>query len=172
MGLHLREFLKGDHPLLPETELLLFAAGRAQLVEEIILPSLKQGTTVVADRFEASMMAYQGLGRGLVLKSVEYVNYIATSGLRPDLNIFLDLDPRTGLTRTKQEQQGTGTPAKDGPRNSGRFEEQPIAFHRKVRAGYLAQVRAEPNRWAVIDGATGPDEVHEAVWEKVLEVIR
>ena len=177
LGLHLRAFLKGNHPINPEAEMLLFGASRAQLVDEIIRPKLEQGVTIVADRFEASSIAYQGYGWRMVLANVEMINAFATKGIHPDLNILLDLDPKIGLARTKRLQLDTETePEETGirrdPAGTRRFEEQPIDFHQRVRAGYLAQVRTKPERWAVIDGTMRLELVHEAIWDRVLETLK
>ena len=176
LGLHLRAFLKGNHPISPEAEMLLFGASRAQLADEIIRPKLEQGVTVVADRFEASSIAYQGHARGLVLANVKMINAFATKGIHPDLNILLDLEPNIGLARTKgpqpnAEAEPTETGIRQDPAGTRRFEEQPIEFHQRVRTGYLAQVRTEPKRWAVIDGTMPLDLVHEAIWERVLQIL-
>ena len=170
LGLSLREILKGDWRINPDAELLLFGACRSQLTNDVIRPSLEQGITVVADRFEASSVAYQGYGRGLPLKDVETVNALATGGTRPDLNIFLDLGPETGLARTEERQAEAGT---------RRFEKQPIDFHRRVRDGYLARVRgqtwagnrAEAERWAVIDTGLKREDVHGLVWRRVMDIM-
>ena len=176
LGLHLRTFLKGNDSISPEAEMLLFGASRAQLTDEIIRPKLEQGVTVVADRFEASSMAYQGHARGLVLTNVKMINAFATKGIRPDLNILLDMEPNIGLARTKGPQPDAETePGETGirqdPAGTRRFEEQPIEFHQRVRAGYLAQVRTEPQRWAVIDGTMHLELVHEAIWDRVLQIL-
>ena len=176
LGLHLRTFLKGNDPISPEAEMLLFGASRAQLTDEIIQPKLEQGVTVVADRFEASSMAYQGHARGLVLANVKMINAFATKGIRPDLNILLDMEPNIGLARTKGPQPDTeAEPTETGIRQDSagtrRFEEQPIEFHQRVRAGYLAQVRTEPQRWTVIDGTMHLELVHEAIWDRVLQIL-
>ena len=134
LGLHLRAFLKGNHPINPEAEMLLFGASRAQLVDEIIQPKLEQGVTVIADRFEASGVAYQGHGRRMLLADVEMINAFATKGIHPDLNILLILEPKIGLARTKRLQPDAETkPEETGirqdPAGTRRFEEQPIDFH-------------------------------------------
>ena len=121
LGLHLRAFLKGNHPINPEAEMLLFGASRAQLVDEIIQPKLEQGVTVIADRFEASGVAYQGHGRRMLLADVEMINAFATKGIHPDLNILLDprAEDRTGPDQeaTAGRRDGTGrngNPARPG----------------------------------------------------------
>ena len=100
LGNSLRELLKfSDIPLTPETELMLFNASRAQLVSEVIRPALERGEVVISDRFTDSTLAYQGYGRGLPLDKVEAVNSAATTGIKPDLTILLDIPPEEGLKR-------------------------------------------------------------------------
>ena len=172
LGNHLRAFLKSKQTLSPEAELLLFGAGRAQLVNEVISPSLREGITVVTDRFSGSSMAYQGYGRGIGEAPVENVNAFATQGIQPDLNLLLDLPPRDGLGRTRpgqlslDEDPGAGSARQDTD-ETRRFEEQPLAFHRRVQQGYLAQVARDPGAWAVIDAAQTPREVEAAIWQAV-----
>ena len=166
LGLHLRTYLKGKQRIDAGAELLLFGASRAQLMTEVIQPNLKLGTSVIADRFAASSIAYQGHGRGIALDRVRAVNDYATGGTYPDLNILLDLPPEAGLARTKGETE----PPEDAADNR-RFEDQPMEFHRRVRQGFLVQAGAEPERWTVIDAKMTPERVHEAVWEKVWETM-
>lgn len=141
--------------LTPLTELLLFAAARAQLVSQIIRPALERGIIVIADRFAESTLAYQGYGRGIDLEVIRTVNALATGGLRPDLIVLLDLDPQEGLRR-----KGTGA-AND------RFEREALDFHQRVRNGYLEMARAEPNRWLILDASAPAKAVAEAVWQRV-----
>ena len=99
LGLHLRDYLKSGRPLTPESELLLFAAARAQLVADQIRPSLERGITVISDRFSGSTVAYQGYGRAGRRDVIDYLNNYATSGLNPDVTYLLDIDPEEGLHR-------------------------------------------------------------------------
>lgn len=144
-----------DIPVSPVTELLLFAASRAQLVCEVIRPALDRKQIVVCDRHAESTLAYQGYGRGLDLKTIETVNMIATSGLRPDLIVLLDMDVQEGLRR------------KGSPVARDRFEEEEIPFHLRVRQGYLEMAITEPERWLVIDATSSRDAISELIWERV-----
>ena len=123
----------------PRAELFLFAASRAQLVSEVICPQLEKGHIVICDRFTDSTLAYQGYGRGLELRIIEAVNEIVTSGLHPDLTILLDLDVEVGLARVKST------------RRAEPFERESVAFHRRIREGYLKMAAADPKRWFVVD---------------------
>ena len=175
LGDHLRAYLKSDRRICPQAELLLFEAARAQLVEEIIRPSLEKGTSVVADRFAASSIAYQGYGRRIGKRAVRQANDFATGGLYPHINLLLDTDPATGLARTKGPQMrmedSRQEELRQDPDDTRRFEELPGDFHRRVREGYLAQVAADPEHWRVIDGTMRAKQVHEAIWERVVEVM-
>jgi dTMP kinase len=125
------------------TDALLFNAARRQLVAEIIEPSLEQGRTVLSARFADSTLAYQGYGAGVPLEQLRALEAIATDGLRPDLTIVLDLPVEAGLARK-------------APGDVTRFEaEFDLAFHRRVRQGFLALAVAEPTRFVVVD-ATRP----------------
>src|SRR5687767_2660137 len=132
-GERVREVLKDpDVELSPETEALLFAAARAELVNEVILPALQDGRVVVSDRFLDSSLAYQGGARGLGIEDVERVNHFATRGLRPDLTFLLDLSPEDAATRAGE---------------SDRFEDEGAGLQEAVGAAYERLMRAEPERW-------------------------
>ncbi len=133
----------------PEAEILLFSAARAQIVRELIRPRLAEGWIVICDRFADSTLAYQGYGHGLPLEDLRRITEFATGGLKPDLTVYLDLDVEIGLRR------------KAGTEEWNRMEAQTLAFHQRVRAGYLALARAEPHRWLVLD-ATQPIDVIQA----------
>ena len=135
--------------LADETELFLFAASRAQHVRERILPALQREEIVVASRYADASEAYQGFGRGLPLALVTQVNFLATGGLMPDLTIILDIDSAEGLRRAK------GVAKETPPGEMDRIEAAGLAFHQRVRDGYLTIARREPGRCVVIDG-TGP----------------
>ena len=129
----------------PRAEALLFAAARAELVERVIRPALERGAVVLCDRYLDSSLAYQGGARGLGHGPVEEVNRLATGGLLPDLVVLLDLDPADGLRR------------RQGDRD--RIEAQDLDFHRRVREAFRALAAADPNRFAVVDGAAPVREV-------------
>ena len=138
----------------PRAEALLFAAARAELVEQVIGPALGRGEVVLCDRYLDSSLAYQGVARGLGLGAVAAVNRFATAGLVPDLVVLLRLDPAEGLAR------GRGSP--------DRIEGQDLEFHQKVAQGFLDLAAADPDRFVVIDAAQPPDRVAAEVRAAVL----
>jgi dTMP kinase len=156
LGNRLRYVLKRrlQDEISPLSELFLFAACRAQIVDEVIRPGLEQGKVVICDRFSDSTTAYQGYGRGLNLETIEEINDLATGDIKPHLTILQDVPPDTGLGRK------TGT-SKD------RFEAEEIIFHRKVRDGYLELAAAEPQRWLVVDGTLPRTEIRKIIWSRV-----
>ena len=131
-------------------ELLLYEASRADLTSRVIMPALASGGAVVCDRFYDSTTAYQGYGRGLPLDEVGQLNRFATAGLEPDLTIVIDLDPAEGLARA------TGSGA-------DRLEAEELAFHERVREGFLRIAAEERGRVVVVSGAGAPAEVAERV---------
>jgi dTMP kinase len=133
-------------------EVFLYTASRAQLVAEVIRPALAAGKLVVCDRFYDSTLAYQGYGRGLDLEVLWQITRIATGGLVPDLTLYLDIQPDEGLTRRLL-----------GGGEWNRMDQETLAFHRRVRAGYLELAGMEPERWVVIDGARPIHEVHQEI---------
>jgi dTMP kinase len=132
----------------PEAEALLFAAGRAQLVAELIRPALEAGRVVVSDRFLDSSLAYQGVARDLGLEDVESINRFATGGLGPDLTILLEIDPAVAAARV-------------GERD--RFEDEGIDLQRRVLAAYEELAARDPGRWRRVDAAREPGLVHADV---------
>ncbi|MPZ98247.1 MAG: dTMP kinase [Dehalococcoidia bacterium] len=162
LGEALRELLfSGDAPA-TSTELLMFAAARAQLVEEVIRPALANGALVICDRFADSTLAYQHYGRGLDLDQVRAVNQVATGGLQPDLTLLLDLDPTEGVARTSTR--------RDGGEFEDYLERETLAFHRAVRLGFLELAAAEPDRWLVLDATKPVMQVTHAAWERITAV--
>jgi len=150
---HLLQFDNEVTDLASESELLLFAASRAQLVRSVIAPALEKGIWVVADRFLDSTTVYQGIGRGLDLSSVKAINSFAVGSTSPDLTILLDLDVEVGHARARAASGG----------KEDRMEAQPMDFFRLVRQGYLDLAKEEPNRIAVIDASLSIDEVTESI---------
>jgi dTMP kinase len=144
------------------TEILLYAASRAQLVEQVIRPALAAGQIVVADRYADSTLAYQGYGRGLDLAMVRQLVTIATGGLRPDLTIYLDIDPETGLRRRRR----------DGDAEWNRLDAAALDFHRRVREGYRQLIREEPGRWFEVDGGEAVDVIQRAIRQAVDDRLR
>lgn len=146
----------------PSAELLLYAAARSQHVEEVIKPALAADYIVLCDRFTDATIAYQGYGRGLDLGAIDYLNQMATSGLRPQLTVLLDCPVEVGLNRAMARINGMGTGSREE-----RFELESTLFHQKVRDGYLKLAAAEPGRYLVIDGKNGVEETQEAVYKAV-----
>jgi dTMP kinase len=151
---HLLQHAKEGHRMTPESELLLFAASRAQIVREKIRPLLEAGVFVILDRFLDSTTVYQGIARGLPLDSVRAINAFAIGGTLPQLTLVLDMDSATAWQRIYQ----TG-------RELDRIESQPQSFFEKVRQGYLEVARAEPSRVKIIDASATPEVVHENIWQ-------
>jgi dTMP kinase len=125
--------------MLPATEALLVLAARAQHTAEVIRPALAAGVTVLCDRYTDSTLAYQGYGHGLPLSELERMDAFATGGLRPDLTIYLDIPVAAGLARKRGEEWN-------------RLEGQALAFHQRVRDGYLTLIARAPERYLVLDG--------------------
>lgn len=158
IGTRIREILlQPEHnEMSPVAELLLYNAARAQHIAEKIVPELKKGTVVITDRFTDSTTAYQGYGRGIDLSLINSINNIATEGIKPDLTILLDLDPEAGLGRNKDINK------------VDRFELEALAFHKKVRKGFLEIAGMEPGRFELIDASSPLDEVSR----KILNMVR
>ncbi len=142
-------------PILPEAETLLFAAARAQLVAERIKPLLQKDIIVICDRYIYSTVAYQGYGHGLDMEFINMVNKLVSQGLKPDLVILLDVEPTKGLLRKKS------TP------ELSKFEMQDIAFHQRVRQGYLKMAADDPQRWLIVNASQPKTKVTQTIWEKV-----
>ena len=142
----------------PVTEMLLFAASRAQFVAEVVEPALRDGRVLLSERYVDASIAYQGFGRGLDVELVRRVNEGATRGVMPDLTILLDIDPAVGLRRARQ------TAGKEGrPGHGDRLEQESLSFHTRVRAGFLAIAHEEPDRIRVVDGSLAQGVVHDEV---------
>ena len=174
LGQHLRSYLMSNQPLSRESELLLFEASRAELVNARINVSLANGCHVIADRFEASTVAYQGYGRGLDLEVVERLNRFATGGRTPDITFLLDLDPIEGLRRVGTPQLSfdldtdqPGMMPRQDVEGQRKFEDESLAFHRRVRRGFLDQANSNPDRWTIIDASMSTEQVAELVWSHV-----
>ncbi len=132
----------------PRTEILLFCAARAQIVDELIRPQLEKGVVVISDRYADSTLAYQGYGHGVDLAVLRQLLNFATGGLTSDLTLLFDVDIETGLSR---RQAGGG--------EWNRLDDYELAFHRRVRAGYIELAEAEPQRWVRVDAAQTPQQV-------------
>jgi len=161
----------GSAPIAAATELLLYEASRAQLVREVIAPALARGTVVLCDRFTDSTLAYQGVGRGIDCDLIQRVSQFSTDGLIPDLTILLDLDPRIGLARCRGDVDGdASTGLSTGLSAWDRIEAEPLDFHQRIRGGYLALAREEPDRIVMIDGVLGVSEIETVVWNKFIRL--
>ena len=179
LGNAARDWLKRSRPkkdaLAEGAELFLFAAARAQMVAKVLRPALQENVVVVCDRYADSTTAYQGYGRKGDLARVAVVNEIATDGVMPDLTILLDCPPDHGLGRVRSGQMefplGVEAPPEGrvDPAGDRRYEMEPVAFHKRVRAGYLEMAAAEPDRWRVVDASRSVDEVGDEVWRHVSE---
>jgi dTMP kinase len=141
----------------PLAELFLFEVSRAQHIEDVIKPALKAGKTVICDRFTDSSTAYQGYGRGLDLKIISELNRVAMQGISPEITILLDAPAEAGLSRKK------GKP--------DRFHAENLAFHRRVREGFLKLAEADPKRCLVIDGTQSKESISEIIWDKVKRLL-
>jgi dTMP kinase len=141
----------------PLTDALLFNAARCQLVADVIRPALGRGAIVICDRFADSTLAYQGYGAGVPLNSLRALADIATGGLTPDRTLLIDLSPEAGLRRRAEGEKSAITRFESGAGHD-------MAFHQRVRAGYLELAAADPARWRVVDADRLPDEVAQMVW--------
>ncbi len=137
----------------PKAELLLYAAGRAQHLAELVVPERAAGRIVLCDRFSDATLAYQGYGRGLDLGLIRSLDKIVTDGIRPDLTILLDIDAATGLARAR------GRNSRGGLEAEARFENEQLSFHERVRQGYLDLARSEPERFRIVDASPNPDAI-------------
>lgn len=160
LGTRLRPLLlNAGQALEPEAELFLFLADRAQHVAEAIRPALDAGTLVLCDRYADSTIAYQGYGRGMDLDRLHALNDFATGGLRPDLTLLLDLPAETGLRRAMRRNAATGLCQAEG-----RFESETLAFHERIRQGFLDLARRHPARFCVLDALHAPSALAEQAW--------
>ncbi len=154
-----------------KTELLLFAADRAQHVEEIIVPALKEGRVVLCDRFSDATIAYQGYGRGWDIDTIKKMNDFATQSLKPDLTFLIDLPVVTGLARVASRASDAAMQRGMKEALDDRFEKEKESFHKRVREGYLSIAGNEPERFRVIDGLMGISEIHNEICRSLQELI-
>ena len=161
IGDQIREVLvrMDNTELHPRTEILLFLAARAQLVEELIIPSLQEGKIILCDRYGDSTLAYQGYGHGIDLEILRVMLHFATGGCKPDLTILLDVDVMTGLKRKKIKEEWNRLDA---------FE---LSFHERVRDGYHILAGQEPERWKIVDATQEPEQVQKEIRALVLDAI-
>src|SRR5215475_2698200 len=159
VGMRLRALLldTAHAGLSPRAETLMYAADRAEHVDRVIAPALKRGAVVVTDRFADSSIAYQGRGRQQPVGEVAQLNRWATGGLEPDLTILLDLPPAAGLGRRSV--------------SADRLEAEPPEFHERVREGFLAQARANPGRYLVLDATLSPAELSVQIQDRLRDLL-
>ena len=147
----------------PAAELLLYTADRVQHIQEIILPAIEGGGIVICDRYFDATLAYQGVARGLDMTLILDLHKLICRNLKPDLTFLLDLPPGAGLPRAWQQlESGSRTDTES------RFEKETLAFHERVRAGYLAIAGKEPERFRIIDASRSLDQVQAQIF-RVLE---
>ena len=158
----IREILTSmkNQELHPRTEILLFLAARAQLVEQVIKPALKAGKIVLCDRYGDSTLAYQGYGHGLDLTILRQMLDFATDHLKPDLTLFLDLEVEVGLARKKRGAEWN------------RLDAYALAFHKRVREGYHQLIAEEPERWVTVDATQDIDTVQAALRKTILKKLK
>ncbi len=160
IGEQVRTILWANMDMEKRTEILLFQASRAQLVEQVIRPHLVKGGIVISDRYADSTLAYQGYGYQLDLERLRSLIDFATGGLKPDLTLLLNVDVEEGLRRRAQ----------GGEVN--RLDTYDLAFYQRVRDGYYQMVRQEPERWVIIDAGRPPDEVQAEIRRAVLDRLK
>ncbi len=140
------------------TELMLFAASRAQLVAEVILPALHRGEIVICDRYYDSTTVYQGYGRGLNLDDIRRINTIATAGTEPDLTVLIDVT----VSEVEHRMIAAGI-------SPDRMESAGKGFYERVRSGYQELAKLEPERFVCVNGMASVEEVEREVWGAVLQ---
>ncbi|MDD5009119.1 MAG: dTMP kinase [Syntrophorhabdaceae bacterium] len=156
-----RIFLHENLNVLPLSELLVFMAMRAQHVEELIMPALKDGKVVLCDRFVDASYAYQGYGRGIDLGIIETLNRLVTKGIRPNLTILLDCPVNKGLQR-----KAAFNNVMD------RFEKEDIAFHQRIKNAYLKLSREEPKRFLIVDGKKRVEDIEILIRKNVENLLK
>ena len=159
LSTHLRRWILNrlDYRLAPQAELHLFLADRAQHVQEVLLPALREGKVVLCDRYTDSTLAYQGGGRGFDLQTLSSFNKSATNGLSPDLTLLFDVPVQVGLKRVLGRGKG-----KD------RMEREKIKFHQAVRRVFLRIAKKEKKRFIVLDASRDPDMVYQQMIEQLI----
>lgn len=146
-------------------EQLLYWAGRAQHLQELIRPSLARGCVVLCDRYVDSTWAYQGYGRGLDFKQIELFADLVTGGLKPDKTFVFDLPTKVGMERALRRIGGLHGPKED------RFEREALDFHEKVRQGFLALAKQEPQRFVVIDATKSESGIEQDIFDVVKQML-
>ena len=158
VGVELRRIVLSPETgeLSDRTEVLLYAADKAEHVDTVVLPALERGEVVITDRYVDTTLAYQGAGRGLDIREVEEVARWATGDLRPHLTIVLDVDPREGLSRFE---------------GRDRIEAESLDFHERARRSFLDLAAADPDHYLVLDARAGRDEIAGRILERVTPLL-
>jgi dTMP kinase len=161
LGEQLRHLLKHapeGQDMVPEAEILLFTAGRAQLARTVIAPALQAGEWVLSDRYGDSTTVYQGIARRIPLAEVKRINEFAMGEVIPSLTLVLDVEPKEAMRRLRERPR---------PAGGDRMEEQPEEFFQRVRTGYLELARQEPERVKLLEANGSPEDVERQVWEEI-----
>jgi dTMP kinase len=170
LGLRLRAaLLDAMEEVDPLTELLVFAADRAQHVRRVLRPALADGRVVISDRYADATVAYQGAGRGFAPELISQIVQLATEGLKPDLTVLFDVQIEESTNRTTRRSTGknsAGKPVRD------RLDIENAEFHTRVRDAYLRMARAEPERVKVVDTSGAVERTHEKVKEIVVPFLQ
>ncbi len=153
---HLLKHAQSGQGMFPETELLLFAASRAQLVREVILPALQTGKIILCDRFLDSTTVYQGVARRLSEDPVAAINRFAVGDIMPSLTVVLDLPAEAGLARARNR----------ASKQPDRMEQESLDFYQRVREGYLLLARSLPERFLVVDGTLPSEKITDTIWQE------
>jgi dTMP kinase len=156
VGKAIREILLHGETLNPQAESFLFLADRSQHVATIVKPHLRKGGVVLCDRYIDSTVVYQGHARGLDIEELRRGNHLATGGLLPDVTFLLDLDPAVGLQRI---------------RSKDRLDSEPLAFHERVRKGFLEEAARAPKRFVILDASLPASQCLETAWEHLLPML-
>jgi dTMP kinase len=159
LGMRLRGLLldRENSHITPRAEVLLYAADKADHVEQEILPALRRGAVVISDRYVDSLLAYQGAGRDLSTEEIRGISEWATQGLVPDLTVLLDVNPESGLSRL-------GGPA-------DRMESESLEFHNRVRKGFLALAKKDPDRYLVVDAGEPQERISKEIRRRVRSLL-
>jgi dTMP kinase len=159
LGARIRRLFEADGPTpTPLTQTFLFMAARQEHVTRVIAPALTRGAVVISDRYTDATVAYQGYGQGVDVQTIGELNMLATGGVLPDLTLVLDLDPMVGMRRIRD-------------RALDAFEKMDLAFHRRVREGYLEIAHSDKNRVVVLDAGREPEVLHAEVVRSVDECL-
>jgi dTMP kinase len=162
-GKNIRQMLldSRNNDLAPLTELILYAADRAQHVEEVIKPALEKGKWIICDRYFDATIAYQGFARGQDIELINLLNEKATNGINPDITFLLECPVEIGLNRALKRNRELSLEDQD------RFEKEQMEFHQKVRDGYLELARKDKERFVIIDATQSEDEVEAAIFKAI-----